>query len=204
MTVDIIIAIIITFASQTWLQGLHVIRFRNNKEVLRGVSAYGIVSTAFSESLWIGYSVHHHLIGGLSNALLSITSAVVISLVVFRAGLVKSGQMGLFFVLLALWTALCIIIPVEIVALGTVVLATFFLVPQTIRTVRSIGTPAIDGMGNRAITMVIVANSAWIVYGVYYTAPAYYISSSIILTCGLIMAFSKIYHRKQYGGLVKA
>lgn len=82
-------------------------------------------------------------------------------------------------------------LPINIVIVLATLCSTVFLLPQTVKTVRSIGSHHIHGMSTTAIAMIICANTTWIVYGIIYHAWAYLISSSVLLTCGLIMAVAK-------------
>lgn len=88
--------------------------------------------------------------------------------------------------------------PFTLTVILATIFATIFLLPQTVKTVMSIGTPRIHGMSNQAIAMIICANTAWIIYGIYYHAWAYLISSTILLLCGIVMAGAKYYHKRNY------
>ena len=46
---NILLIIITTFASQTWLQALHAIRNNHNKVLLQGISLTGLLTTIISE-----------------------------------------------------------------------------------------------------------------------------------------------------------
>ena len=67
------------------------------------------------------------------------------------------------------------------------------------KTVHSVGTEHINGMSNYSIAMIIVANTIWIIYGYYYSASAYLLSSTVLLLCGIIMGVSKLVHHKKRG-----
>lgn len=198
MIISIFITVLVTFASQTWLQALHIFKHRKDTQLLRGVSIFGLGSTIVSEFLWITYAGHYHLIGGLSNACLSLLSVAVILLVLLYRDLVAP----LPAILLALTALSTITIvyyaPFTLTVILATIFATIFLLPQTVKTVMSIGSPRIHGMSNQAITMIICANTAWIIYGIYYHAWAYLISSTILLLCGIIMAGAKYYHKRNY------
>lgn len=90
------------------------------------------------------------------------------------------------------------IVPISIITISAMIIATIFLIPQTVKTVHSIGTNHINGMSNYSIIMIIIANSIWIFYGYYYSARAYLLSSTVLLLCGLIMGTSKIIDYKKY------
>lgn len=78
MIISIFITVLVTFASQTWLQAIHILKHRKDTQLLRGVSIFGLATTIMSEFLWIAYAGHYHLIGGLTNACLSLLSVAVI------------------------------------------------------------------------------------------------------------------------------
>ena len=198
MIVSTLITILVTFASQTWLQAIHIFRHRKDTQLLHGVSIFGLATTIISEFLWIAYAGHYHLIGGLTNACLSLLSVAVILLVLLYRDLVAP----LPAILLALTALSTITIvyyaPFTLTVILATIFATIFLLPQTIKTIISIGTPRIHGMSNQTITMIICANTAWIIYGIYYHAWAYLISSTILLLCGIIMTGAKYYHKHNY------
>ena len=198
MIISIFITILVTFASQTWLQALHVLKHRTNTQLLRGISIFGLGSTIVSEFLWIAYAGHYHLIGGLTNACLSLLSVAVILLVLLSQDLVAPLP-AIFLSVAALATLACIYFaPLTLTIILATVFATVFLLPQTVKTVSSIGHHSIHDMSNQAIAMIICANTAWIIYGIYYHAWAYLISSTILLLCGIIMAGAKYYHKRNY------
>lgn len=203
MIISIFITVLVTFASQTWLQALHVIKHRKDTQLLRGVSIFGLGSTIVSEFLWIAYAGHYHLIGGLTNACLSLLSVAVVLLVLLYQDLV-APRPAILLSVAALATLACIYFaPLTLTTILATVFATVFLLPQTVKTVMSIGTPRIHGMSNQAIFMIICANTAWIIYGIYYHAWAYLISSTILLLCGIIMAGAKYYHKRNYSNYNK-
>ena len=203
MIVSTLITILVTFASQTWLQALHIFKHRKDTQLLRGVSIFGLGSTIVSEFLWITYAGHYHLIGGLSNACLSLLSVAVILLVLLYRDLV-TPRPAIFLSVAALATIACIYFaPLTLTTILATVFATVFLLPQTVKTVSSIGHHSIHGMSNQAILMIICANTAWIIYGIYYHAWAYLISSTILLLCGIIMAGAKYYHKHNYSNYNK-
>ena len=86
---NILLIIITTFASQTWLQALHAIRNNHNKKLLEGISLTGLLTTIISETLWIIYASHYDLTGGLSNAILSMFSVLTISIILYKNNLVN-------------------------------------------------------------------------------------------------------------------
>lgn len=177
---------------------MHVIKHRKDTQLLRGVSIFGLGSTIVSEFLWIAYAGHYHLIGGLSNACLSLLSVAVILLVLLYRDLV-APRPAILLSVAALNTLACIYYaPFTLTVILATIFATLFLLPQTVKTVSSIGSHSIHGMSNQAITMIICANTAWIIYGIYYHAWAYLISSTILLLCGIIMAGAKYYHKRNY------
>lgn len=89
-------------------------------------------------------------------------------------------------------------LPINIITVLATICATVFLLPQTVKTVRSIDSHHINGMSTSAIAMIICANIAWIIYGLIYNSWAYTLSSSILLACGVIMASAKgIHHYKR-------
>lgn len=203
MIISIFITILVTFASQTWLQALHVIKHRKDTQLLRGVSIFGLATTITSEFLWIAYAGHYHLIGGLTNACLSLLSVAVILAVLLYQDLVAPLPAVLLSVA-ALATLACIYYtPLTLTIILATIFATVFLLPQTVKTVSSIGSLRIHGMSNQAILMIICANTAWIIYGIYYHAWAYLISSTILLLCGIIMAGAKYYHKRNYSNYNK-
>ena len=203
MIVSTLITILVTFASQTWLQAIHIFRHRKDTQLLRGVSIFGLATTIISEFLWITYAGHYHLIGGLSNACLSLLSVAVILLVLLYRDLV-TPRPAIFLSVATLATIACIYFaPLTLTIILATVFATVFLLPQTVKTVSSIGSPSIHGMSNQAILMIICANTAWIIYGIYYHAWAYLISSTILLLCGIIMAGAKYYHKHNYSNYNK-
>lgn len=198
MIISILITILVTFASQTWLQALHVVGHHNNTQLLRGISIFGLSSTIVSEFLWITYAGHYQFIGGLTNACLSLLSVVAIMIVLLYRDLIASLP-AVLLALTALTTlAVVYFAPLTLTVILATVFATVFLLPQTVKTVMSIGTPRIHGMSNQAIAMIICANTAWIIYGIYYHAWVYLISSTILLLCGIIMAGAKYYHKRNY------
>ena len=198
MFVSIFITILVTFASQTWLQALHILKHRKDTQLLRGVSIFGLATIIMSEFLWIAYAGHYHLIGGLTNSCLSLLSVAVIMTVLLYRNLIAPLP-AILLALTALATLACVYFaPFTLIVILATVFATIFLLPQTVKTVMSISTPRIHGMSNQAITMIICANTAWIIYGIYYHAWAYLISSTILLLCGIIMAGAKYYHKHNY------
>ena len=198
MFVSIFITILVTFASQTWLQAIHILKHRKDTQLLRGVSIFGLATTIVSEFLWITYAGYYQLIGGLTNAYLSLLSVAVILAVLLHRDLIAPLP-AIFLSVAALATlATVYFAPFTVTAILATVFATVFLLPQTIKTIMSIGTPRIHGMSNQAILMIICANTAWIIYGIYYHAWAYLISSTILLLCGIIMAGAKYYHKRNY------
>ena len=198
MIISIFITVLVTFASQTWLQAIHIFRHRKDTQLLRGVSIFGLATTIMSEFLWIAYAGHYHLIGGLTNACLSLLSVAVILLVLLYQDLVAPLP-AVFLSVAALATLACIYYtPLTLTIILATIFATVFLLPQTVKTVNSIGHHSIHGMSNQAILMIICANTAWIIYGIYYHAWAYLISSTILLLCGIIMAGTKYYHKSNY------
>lgn len=198
MIISIFITVLVTFASQTWLQAIHIFRHRKDTQLLRGISIFGLATTITSEFLWIAYAGHYHLIGGLTNACLSLLSVAVILAVLLYQDLVAPLPAVLLSVA-ALATLACIYYtPLTLTIILATIFATVFLLPQTVKTVSSIGSLRIHGMSNQAIIMIICANTAWIIYGIYYHAWAYLISSTILLLCGIIMAGAKYYHKRNY------
>lgn len=195
--IGVLLILITTFASQTWLQALHSIRNNYNKNLLKGISLTGLLTTLISEILWIIYAAHNHLIGGVLNATLSLLSVLTISIILYKNNLLKLKTIITYSILSIILLLILNIVPVSIVAIAAMISATIFLVPQTVKTVRSIGTKHINGMSNYSIIMIIVANSIWILYGYYYSAYAYLISSIVLLSCGLIMGASKIIDYKK-------
>ena len=194
----LLVTILITFASQTWLQALHITHHRADHLLLRGVSISGLMTTIFSEILWLGYAGHFHLIGGLSNAALSLLSVCVILVWLYKAD-ICTGKDTARLTLIASGACMAVVwLPISIITVLATLCSTVFLLPQTVKTVRSIGTPHIHGMSTTAICMIICANTAWIIYGLIYHAWAYTLSSSILLACGVIMASVKgIHHYKR-------
>lgn len=198
MIVSIFITILVTFASQTWLQAIHILKHRKDTQLLRGVSIFGLATTIMSEFLWIAYAGHYQLIGGLSNACLSLLSVAVIMTVLLYRNLIAPLP-AILLALTTLATLACVYFaPFTLIVILATIFATIFLLPQTVKTVMSISTPRIHGMSNQAILMIICANTAWIIYGIYYHAWAYLISSTILLLCGIIMAGAKYYHKHNY------
>ena len=198
MFISILITILVTFASQTWLQAIHILKHRKDTQLLRGVSIFGLTTTIMSEFLWIAYAGHYHLIGGLTNACLSLLSVAVILAVLLHQDLIAPLPAVLLALTALVTLATVYYAPFTLTVILATVFATIFLLPQTIKTIMSIGTPRIHGMSNQAITMIICANTAWIIYGIYYHAWAYLISSTILLLCGIIMAGAKYYHKHNY------
>lgn len=193
----LLVTILITFASQTWLQALHITHHRADHSLLRGVSISGLMTTIVSEILWLGYAGHFHLIGGLSNATLSLLSVCVILVWLYKADICTSKD-TVKLALVASTACMAVAwLPINIVTVLATICATVFLLPQTVKTVRSIGSHHIHGMSTTAIAMIICANATWIVYGIIYHAWAYLISSSVLLTCGLIMAAAKWVHSRR-------
>lgn len=194
---DLFITVLITFASQTWLQALHTAHHRTDYQLLRGVSVSGLMTTILSEILWLGYAGHFHLIGGITNAVLSLISVCVILIWLYKADICTSTDTVQLTLVASGATMAIAWLPIEIITVLTTICATVFLLPQTVKTVRLIGTPHIHGMSTSAITMIICANTAWIIYGLIYHARAYLISSSILFACGIIMASAKGIHRQK-------
>lgn len=193
----LLVAILITFASQTWLQALHITHHRADHSLLRGVSVSGLMTTILSEILWLGYASHFHLIGGLSNATLSLLSVCVILVWLYKADICTNKD-TIRLTLVASTACMAVAwLPISIVIVLATLCSTVFLLPQTVKTARSIGSHHINGMSTSAIVMIICANTAWIVYGIIYHAWAYLISSSVLLTCGLIMAAAKWVHSRR-------
>ena len=192
-----LLIIITTFASQTWLQALHAIRNNHNKVLLQGISLTGLLTTIISETLWIIYASHYNLTGGLSNAILSMFSVLTISIILYKNNLVKLKIIITYSSNIIVSLIVLHIVPISIITVSAMIIATIFLIPQTVKTVRSIGTDHINGMSNYSIIMIIIANSIWILYGIYYDAMAYLLSSTVLLLCGLIMGLSKIIHYKK-------
>ena len=198
MIFSIILILITTFASQTWIQAVHITKNNKDTQLLQGVSLIGLLTTVISETLWITYTLHFHLIGGLTNALLSLCSVFVICVVLTKNNLIKHTTVVIYVICIALSLILLQLIPIKMITVCAMVVATMFLIPQTIKTVKSIGTSHITAMSNYSIIMIIVANTIWIIYGIYYFAYAYLISSSVLLLCGIIMGLSKLYDKKKY------
>lgn len=195
---DVVLVLVTTFASQTWLQALHVVKNNHDTNLLKGISLTGLIITIISESLWIFYAHHYNLMGGLSNALLSMTSVAVISIVLYKNNIISLKNIATYSSMVFLLFVVLNIIPINIITVCAMIMSTIFLIPQTIKTVRSIGTEHINGMSNYSIAMIIVANTIWIVYGYYYSAHAYLISSTVLLLCGVIMGVSKMIHHQKY------
>ena len=186
------------FASSTWIQALHALKSRNSTSTLKGISPSTLIIILFSETLWVSYALHYGLMGGVLNALLSLISVGVISFTLCEKGIIKDKNIIAYLTASILFFLILKVTPILIVSIATIVLSTVFLIPQTFKTITSIGTPKIHGMNNYSIAMIIMANSIWIIYGIYHLAYAYIISSSILLLCGITMAISKIiHHRKQ-------
>lgn len=78
---SIAITVLVTFASQTWLQAIHVVKHRNNTALLRGVSVTSQTITIASQFPWIVYSLEYGLIGGVSNSVLSMVSAAIVMII---------------------------------------------------------------------------------------------------------------------------
>lgn len=192
---DLLVTILITFASQTWLQALHITRHHADHSLLRGVSISGLMTTILSEILWLGYARHFHLIGGITNAMLSLTSVCIILIWLYKTDICTSADTAHLTLVASGATMTIAWLPIEIITVLATICATVFLLPQTVKTVRLIGTPHIHGMSTSAIAIIICANTAWIAYGIIYHAWAYLISSSVLLACGLIMASAKDIHR---------
>lgn len=193
---SIAVASLITFASQTWLQAIHIVKHRNNIELLRGVSVTGLLVTIFSEVLWVSYSLPRELFGGTSNAVLSLVSAFIILAFLYRKHIPLRSDTTCLISTVLIVTTLAILLPTTYVALLVTLIGPIFLLPQTVKTVRSIGTPQVQGIGNIAIAMIICANTAWIVYGVIYQSWAYIVSSGVLLACGLTTAAAKSFHHR--------
>ena len=158
----------------------------------------GLLTTIISETLWIIYASHYNLIGGLSNAILSMFSVLMISIILYKNNLLKLKTIITYSSAIILSLIVLHIVPISIITISAMIIATIFLIPQTVKTVRSIGTNHINGMSNYSIIMIIIANSIWIFYGYYYSASAYLLSSTVLLLCGLIMGASKIIHHRKY------
>lgn len=193
---SIVVTILVTFASQTWLQAIHVTKHRNNIELLRGVSVTSQTITIASQPPWIIYSLEYGLIGGMSNSVLSMVSAIVILIPLYRQRIpLKSDTTWLIVATLASIAA-SVLLPMSYVAVIAALTGPIFLLPQTVKTVRCIGTPSVHGIANTAIAMIICANTVWIIYGVIYQSWAYILSSGAVLACGLTMAAAKLVHRR--------
>ena len=195
---DIILVLVTTFASQTWLQALHVVKNNHDMNLLKGISLTGLMITIISESLWIFYAYHYNLMGGLSNALLSMTSVAVISIVLYKNNIISLKNIAAYSSMILLLLLVLNIIPIGIIAVSAMIVSTVFLIPQTVKTIRSIGTEHINGMSNYSIAMIIVANTIWLIYGYYYSAHAYLISSTVLFLCGAIMGISKMIHHQKH------
>ena len=194
----LLLTIVTIFASSTWIQALHALKNRNSStSTLRGISTSTLIIILFSETLWVSYALHYGLVGGILPALLSLISVGVISFILCEKGIIKDKNIIAYLITAILFFLILKVTPILIVSIAATVLSTIFLIPQTFKTVTSIGTPKIHGMNNYSIAMIIAANSIWIIYGIYHLAYAYIISSSILLLCGITMAVSKIIHRKK-------
>lgn len=193
----VLLTIVTTFASATWIQALHALKSRNSTSTLKGISTSTLIIILFSETLWVSYALHYGLVGGVLNALLSLASVGVISFVLCEKGVIKDKNIIAYLITAILFFLILQATPILIVSIATIVLSTIFLIPQTFKTITSIGTPQIHGMNNYSITMIIAANSIWIIYGIYHLAYAYIISSTVLLVCGITMAISKIIHHKK-------
>lgn len=197
---DVILVLITMFASQTWLQALHVIKNNHDENLLKGISLTGLMITVVSESLWIFYAHHYNLTGGLLNALLSMASVITISIFLYKRNIISLKNIVAYSSMILLLFVTLSIIPISIITVGAMIISTIFLIPQTMKTVHSVGTEHINGMSNYSIAMIIVANTIWIIYGYYYSASSYLLSSTVLLLCGIIMGISKLVHRKKQRG----
>ena len=125
-------------------------------------------------------------------------SVLTISIILYKNNLLKLKTIITYSSAIILSLIVLHIVPISIITISAMIIATIFLIPQTVKTVRSIGTNHINGMSNYSIIMIIIANSIWIFYGYYYSASAYLLSSTVLLLCGLTMGTSKIIHYKKY------
>lgn len=198
MLFGFILIVVTTFASQTWIQAVHVVKNNKDKQLLQGVSLIGLLTTVISEVLWIAYASHFHLIGGLTNALVSLCSVFIICIILTKNNFIKHTTIVIYMVCVVLSLLFLQLMPIEIITICAMVIATMFLIPQTTKTVKSIGTSHITAMSNYSIMMIIVANTIWIIYSIYYSTYAYLVSSSVLLLCGIIMGASKLYDKKKY------
>lgn len=192
----IVVTILVTFASQTWLQAIHVTKHRNDVALLRGVSVTSQTITIASQLPWIVYSLEYSLIGGVSNSVLSMVSAAVILIPLYRQRIPLRSDTTWLIIATLVSAAASVLLPMSYVTVIATLTGPIFLLPQTVKTVRCIGTPGVHGVANTAIAMIICANTAWIIYGVIYQSWAYILSSSSVLACGLTMAVAKLIHRR--------
>ena len=190
------VTILVTFASQTWLQAIHVVKHRNNTALLRGVSVTSQTITIASQFPWIVYSLEYGLIGGVSNSALSMVSAAIILAPLYKHHIPRRSDTTDLVVATLASAVASVLLPMSYVAVIATLTGPIFLLPQTVKTVRCIGTPSVHGIANTAIAMIICANTAWVVYGIIYHSWAYILSSSAVLACGLTMAGAKIVHRR--------
>lgn len=195
--IPVLLTIVTIFASATWIQAVHALKSRNSTSTLKGISPLTLVIILFSETLWVSYALHYGLVGGVLNALLSLISVGVISFILCEKGVIKDRNIIAYLITAILFFLILKVTPILIVSIAATVLSTIFLIPQTFKTITSIGTLKIHGMNNYSIAMIIAANSVWIIYGIYHLAYAYIISSTVLLLCGVTMAVSKVIHHKK-------
>ena len=189
--------VLVTFATSSWLQAINIFSERKNPSVLSGVSPNSVFLCFTAGFLWLVYGASRGLVGAVSNAVLECICAGTIIAILALGGFVGKKRGAIYILIAALVLTMALLFPLMSGILATCIGASF-LIPQAVLTVRSIGTPAINGFAWTSVAMVLTANPVWIVYAVINHDAIIAISSFILFTCGVVMATSKLVHKKRY------
>lgn len=186
---------VLVFLDATWVQAAHAFRSRNDTAAMKGISVFSLALTSWSTTAWLVYGLRQGLVASYLNSVLVLASVFVIAACVVSAKQMKASTMWLWSLAMLAFAAFWSFVDVTVIGVAATAVGMFFLFPQMAKTVRSVGTPEIDGYGNSVIAMVLFANTLWVAYGVFKSDLWITVSSSMHLCGGLVMLVSKIADR---------
>ena len=188
-------ATVLVFLDATWVQAVHAFKSRNDTAAMRGISVFSLALASWSTTAWFVYGVRQGLVASYLNSVLVLASVFVIAACVVYAKQMKASTMWLWVLAMLAFAAFWSFVDTTVIGVAATAVGMFFLFPQMVKTVRSVGTSEIDGYGNSAIAMILFANTLWVAYGVFKSDLWITVSSSMHLFGGLVMLASKVADR---------
>jgi uncharacterized protein with PQ loop repeat len=159
---------------------------------MSGVSHWTLALTSWSTLAWLVYGIRRELLPSALNSVLVLTSVLVIALCVVGAGKMDAKKFTRWLAVLAAFALLWLAVPTAVVGAAATAVGMFFLFPQMVKTVRSVGTSEIRGFGWSSVAMVLFANTLWVLYTTAVETDLWLaLSSGMHLFNGVIMLGAK-------------